>query len=106
MNSRLEHQARLWPRRTAAVVDVVSVNTSIASCALGLKSKALASGQRGVSEGGGAVFSSRYDKDHSILGSILGPLSFGNSPRGSGYLIIKELRLKDHDSYGFWGLSP
>ena len=27
-------------------------------------------------------------------------------PRGSRYLIIKELGLKDHDYYGFWGLSP
>ena len=26
--------------------------------------------------------------------------------RGSRYLIIKELELKDHDYYGFWGLSP
>ena len=28
------------------------------------------------------------------------------SPRGSKYLIIKELGLEDHDYYGFWGLSP
>ena len=27
-------------------------------------------------------------------------------PRGSKYLIIKELRLKDHDYSGFWALSP
>ena len=27
-------------------------------------------------------------------------------PRGSRYLIIKELGLKDHDYCGFWGLSP
>ena len=27
-------------------------------------------------------------------------------PRGSRYLIIKELGLKDHDYDGFWGLSP
>ena len=27
-------------------------------------------------------------------------------PRGSRYLIDKELGLKDHDYYGFWGLSP
>ena len=27
-------------------------------------------------------------------------------PEGSRYLIIKELELKDHDYYGFWGLSP
>ena len=28
-------------------------------------------------------------------------------PRGSRYLIlIKELELKDHDDYGFLGLSP
>ena len=27
-------------------------------------------------------------------------------PRGSRYLIIKELRLKDHNYYGFWDLSP
>ena len=27
-------------------------------------------------------------------------------PRGSRYLIIKELGLKDQDYYGFWGLSP
>ena len=27
-------------------------------------------------------------------------------PRGSRYLSIKELGLKDHDYYGFWGLSP
>ena len=27
-------------------------------------------------------------------------------PRGSRYLIIKELGLKDHDDYGFGGLSP
>ena len=26
-------------------------------------------------------------------------------PRGSRYLIIKELRLKDHDYSGFWGLN-
>ena len=26
--------------------------------------------------------------------------------RGSRYLIIQELGLKDHDYYGFWGLSP
>ena len=25
-------------------------------------------------------------------------------PRGSRYLIIKELGLKDHDYYGLWGL--
>ena len=28
------------------------------------------------------------------------------TPRGSRYLIIKELGLKDHDYSGFWGLSP
>ena len=27
-------------------------------------------------------------------------------PKGSRYLIIKELGLKDHDHYGFGGLSP
>ena len=27
-------------------------------------------------------------------------------PRGSRYLIIKELGLKDHDYYGLGGLSP
>ena len=27
-------------------------------------------------------------------------------PGGSRYLIIKELGLKGHDYYGFWGLSP
>ena len=27
-------------------------------------------------------------------------------PRGSRHLIIKELGLKDHDYYGFCGLSP
>ena len=27
-------------------------------------------------------------------------------PRGSRYLILKDLELQDHDSYGFWGLSP
>ena len=27
----------------------------------------------------------------------------GIVPRGSRYLIIKELGLKDHDDYGFWG---
>ena len=26
--------------------------------------------------------------------------------RGSGYFVIKESGLKDHDPYGFWGLSP
>ena len=30
----------------------------------------------------------------------------GQLPRGSRYLIMKELGLKDHDYYGFWGLSP
>ena len=29
----------------------------------------------------GALFGSPYNKDHSILGSILGPLLFGNSHR-------------------------
>ena len=24
-------------------------------------------------------------------------------PKGSRYLIVEELGLKDHDSYGFWG---
>ena len=32
--------------------------------------------------------------------------SFLNIPRGSRYLIIKELGLEDHDYYGSWGLSP
>ena len=51
----------------------------------------------------------------------MGPKNFGNPhldtvragsgpfsiPRGSRYLIIiMELGLKDHDSCGFWGLSP
>ena len=27
-------------------------------------------------------------------------------PGGSRYLTIKEFGLKDHDYYGFWGLSP
>ena len=27
-------------------------------------------------------------------------------PRGSRYLIIKELELKNHGYCGFWGLSP
>ena len=27
-------------------------------------------------------------------------------PKGSRFLIIKESGLKDHDYYGFWGLSP
>ena len=31
---------------------------------------------------------------------------FGPLPKGSRYLVIKELGLKDHDNYGFWGLSP
>ena len=26
-------------------------------------------------------------------------------PRGSRYLIIRDLGLKDHDCYGFWGLN-
>ena len=29
-----------------------------------------------------------------------------HGPRGSRYCIIKELGLKDHDDYGFRGLSP
>ena len=28
------------------------------------------------------------------------------SPRGSRYIIIRDLGLKDYDYYGFWGLSP
>ena len=27
-------------------------------------------------------------------------------PRGSRYLLIRELGPKDFDYYGFWGLSP
>ena len=29
-----------------------------------------------------------------------------SQPRGSRYLLIKELGLKDRDHYGIWGLSP
>ena len=39
-----------------------------------------------------------------VLGLLMG--SWGSYlPRGSRYLLIKELRLKDHDDYGFWGGS-
>ena len=32
--------------------------------------------------------------------------SKGSDPEGPGIFCMKELRLKDHDYYGFWGLSP
>ena len=38
-----------------------------------------------------------HQGDRSVLPS---------EPRGCRYLMIKELGLKDHDHYGFWGLSP
>ena len=43
-----------------------------------------------------------------LVGSpALGPKFLNESqPQGSRYLILKELGLKDHDCYGFWGLSP
>ena len=37
-----------------------------------------------------------------FLRTELGP----GTPRGSRYLVIKELGLKDHDYYGFWDLNP
>ena len=46
-------------------------------------------------------------EDRLTLGSR-GGLEYINITyrRGPRYLIIKELGLKDHDYYGFWGLSP
>ena len=39
----------------------------------------------GVSKNQGPLLRLPYDKDHNILGSILGPAVYGNTPVGSAY---------------------
>ena len=46
------------------------------------------------------------EKSKAITSTISALLDQSIFPRGSRYLIIKELGLKDHDYYGFCGLSP
>ena len=57
----------------------------------------------------GALLGNPYNKDQRTLGSVLGPPIFGGSllcPRGSAYLVTKELRFEDHIHCGFWDLNP
>ena len=54
-----------------------------------------------------AVFGYRVRDRHALGGTGsqgLGSMSI-HILRGSRYLTIKELGLKGHDNYGFWGLS-
>ena len=41
-----------------------------------------------------------------MISDMMEPSPEQSYPRGSRYFMIKEFGLKDHDSYGFWGLSP
>ena len=46
------------------------------------------------------ILQAKYRPDLDLF--VVGPTQA--YPRGSRYLTIKELGLKDHEHYGFWGL--